>query len=462
MPAIVRALRLLLKLGWLVPLSWMLGAGASGSIGAVLPIYVFLGFGLATMAIWPVLERWLGVHQGRWLRPFLVIAIAVLSGALAKATALATGVSMPPASLLLNWVLLIGVAFLTLRIQDQDPDYEAVLSDFRVGILGLVVILAAAYTVGSHHASSGPLVYGGAVGYGLLGVFSLAFARRFAVDDPSTDERTQGLQLDWFLSIVILLAALGLIGVLMAQIFAFDIVGAIGQLTQPYRDIAFRVVSFLGQGLAMSLDWLSRLLGLHPSHSKLLTPPSGSTPQHAHSGVKRPHVTHLPPVVILFLKSAVLLLLGTGVLGLLAVGLRSLRSRRPARMMGERRSSAWSWRKMASWLFRHGKEEVAKLVQDHRPRLPHLRRVRSVRDVYRGLLGFGHSHARARSKSETGFEYTSDLALRWRSSQKGLEDLNALYMAERYGSRPPSDEIVKRAQADLEAVKIGAGHSGGD
>jgi hypothetical protein len=313
--------------------------------------------------------------------------------------------------------------------------------------------------VGHHHAKFGPQVYAGVVAYGLLGVFGLAYARRFAPDDPAKDERTHDVQGDWLLSIAVLVGALALVSLLLVQVFSFDIVGAIGHLIQPVVGAVVAGAAFVASKVIAFVEYLLRLLGVHPVTPKAPKQPPhpAPAPQPTPTTSRRLRANHISPLMALILKVVALLAVGCAALLAMTMGFRALGARRPARIAGERRSRSWSWRKMSSWLFRRTKEGVGELLQAHAPHLPHRRRVRSVRDVYRALLVFASTHGRPRDRGETALEFTADLSIRWESVDAALDHLNQLYADERYGLRVSSADLVKQAQKDLKAIEMGSG-----
>jgi len=457
MTSVLDCWRALLKLGWLIPVAWMLGAGIRASIGPIMPVYLFVGFPILLIALWPHLQGLLDTKRLMRFRAPVVMAMALIAGFLVELAA-SLGGAFSLGELILTCVLLVATTLVALRIIDQDVDYETILGDFRFGILGLVVLLAVAAALGHKHASFGPLVYAGVAGYGLVGIFGLALGRRFAVDDASIDERPHGLESDWLLSLLVLLGGLGLVALLLAQVFAFDIVGAVGNMTQPLQSAAIHAITFVGASIAGFVAWLIHFLPFHPPK---LRPPVVKPPPVRHPQPQpvshRPHPGKpLPASVILALKAIGILIAGMIALAILSLAVKVARVRRPAPLRGEQRTTNWSWRKMAGWMFRRTRDELGRLVPAQGVHLSRRHRYTSVRDVYRALLAFGSLRARPRMPSETGLEYSHELAGRWKASSDPLRDLNALYLEERYGSRPPSPALVARARSDLHAVEAAA------
>jgi hypothetical protein len=448
---------MVLELGWLVPLAWIFGKGAAGSVGPILPVYVFIGFAVLQIAIWPWIETVL--KAGVLGRTFTAAGLAVVAGLAVEVPALLGAAHFSGAILVLNWILLIGISLLTLRVLDQDAEYDAVIGDFRFGVVCLVAILALAFANGHSQNRFGPLVFTGVVLYVLTGVFGLAYAHRFAVDLGSHDDRPGGFQADWAVSVAGLLGGLIIISLLLTQVFAFDIVGAVGQLTSPERAAVATAVATAGASIIGFVGWLVGLLGIHgiTPHITLPKPPHTQAPpgqQLLHG--KRPHAQQAAAWFVTLMK--ILGIIGAGILALtiLMLGLRVAGGRRRPSLTGERRSRSWTWRKMASWMFRRTRDEIGQMLADFRPQMPHRRRHQSVRDVYRSLLAFGHHEGRARLVGETGLEYGTELSAKWPQASAGLDQLNTLYMAERYGAQAPTPTTVARARTNLAAIEAAA------
>lgn len=458
MQASIQGTRLLLKIAWLIPVAWLIGNSFNGSIGIILPAYIFIVFGLALIPFIPTVEDVWERFEESWQGPFLAVSVGLAALAVFLVVSFLGGTRITIPTVAINWILLIAVAFLVTRILDQDVDYEGVIGDFRLGIVGTVFVLAIAYK-GDGHAQFTAQVFAGVIAYGLLGVFGLALARRYAIEDPSNDERTQGIQADWLLSVLLLLGVLAVIGVLLAQLFEFDIISALGNLTQPLRNVLINGFLFVAREVLQFLAWLISLLGFHalkPPHLHNPTPPKAGPPR-----IRNHHLrsNHLPAWLTEIFKALGIILLGAGILAVLTLSLRVIGRSHRSRVKGERRVSAWSWRKMGRWFFGHGRQKLAELLDDYKPQFKRRQPVRSVRDVYRAFLTYGGRNARPRTKDETGLEYSGDLSARWPESRESLHDLNELYLAERYGSRPTTEELLRRAKADLQAVELGAGHA---
>jgi len=164
----------------------------------------------------------------------------------------------------------------------------------------------------------------------------------------------------------------------------------------------------------------------------------------------------LDQTFILAAKIAAILAVGLFAIFVLSAAFRRVSVRRVGRIVGERRISGWSWRKMLQWSLFRGRVGLASLVPQRQPTIRKPRRMRSVRDVYRSLLVLGRRRARPKTPPETGLEYGHALNQRWPASTPALDHLNALYMAERYGDRPTTPESLRAAIKDLDEVEAAA------
>jgi hypothetical protein len=460
MTRVLAGMRLTIEIGWLVPLSWMIKAGGSGWPGGLMPVHLFLLFGFAVIFAWPVVvDRIDRIHLGRVnLVSALLFTMAAAIAVLVASKVL--GAPIPLGTFLLDWIGLIGVVLLCMRIGD-DSGYEDMLGDFRLGLLCLVFALGFAYlVVGHRHVTFTGVDFAGVVGYTLFGVFSLAFARSFALDYFSADKRKTGIELEWIVGMIALLGGLLIVSLVLSQLFAFDIVGALGVATEPLAHAAQRgLLSVLDVAATIVfnvLNWLVHLLGIHPP--KQVVPPRrvgppGRQPRpqvHVHKPPK------LDPMFILAAKIAAILAVGLFAIGVLSAAFRRVSIRHAGRILGERRISGWSWRKMLQWSLFRGRTGVTSLVPHRQQTMRKPRRMRSVRDVYRSLLVLGRERARPKTPPETGLEYGRALNQRWPPSSPALDHLNALYMAERYGNRPVTSETLREAIKDLHEVEAAA------
>ena len=449
------SLRVWLRLAWLLPVVWVLGDGLRGSAGIVMPIYIFLAFALFQVGAWAIVQGRISSKWPTLSRPWSIASImAVVAALVVVAGDRLTGSHTAIGTMVLNWVLLICVAAFALHLLGQVIEYDAVLGDFRFGVLGIVIVLALAYGPAHVHATFTPAAYAGVITYALIGIFALAFARRFAVDQLDGDQRSLGVDSGWIASIAILIGGIAALVLVLAQLLSFDFVGLVGNLSEPILNSASQILTLVGSLITAVFGWVGHLFGFQFSLPR-------PVPPHLRPGLHgnpRPvrfkrSTARLPAIFITLLKVLGLLVVSAAALGLVALGIRHTGFRHPTRISGERRTSVWSWRKMTEWILRHGREDLGSLIAEHRVHLPRRRRFQSVRDVYRSFLHVGRTRGRARLTGETGLEYSAELASRWHGSAEPLADLNALYMAERYGAREPTAELIQRAKADLSQIE---------
>ncbi|GEM_PF-6208640 len=450
MTIVTSFVRFLLRTAWLLPVAWMYGGNLAGSMGVVLPVMVLIAFGTALIFLWPLLStlvRRLGLSR---FSTAFVIGLGVLGGTIVAVGNISFGVHTNAGTYALEWLLLLVIGSVAFSSVVGEQTYPGISRDFILGTLGLLLVVAFSYTLGSRSQMHfGALVYAGFIGYVLLGVAGLGFARRYAPDEFATDMRSGSLEPDWLLTVVLLIGGLGIASLVFAQLFAFDIMGAIGHLTQPLQDLAIQGLKVVATSIAAFLVWLIHILGIKPRHHAV-HPTVRRAPQRNPIPSRHLHSNRVPSWILLTLEALLLAAVAIAALSVLTLIFRSLLGLRLSTLKGERRVSEWSWRKMTGWLFRQGQTQLRSLLPEHGLRLPRRRRLDTVRDVYRAFLHLGGERGRARVAAETGLEYSLDVEARWPASEEGLDRLNAIYMAERYGLREPDAERVAAARAELE------------
>ena len=453
-------MRLTIEIGWLIPLSWMIRAGGGGRLSSLMPAYLFLLFGYAVIFAWPFVVRQIERSHLRRASTVAALFFTIAAALLVPILSRVIGLSVPLGSFLLEWIGLIGIVLLCMRVGDESG-YEDILGDFRLGLLCLIFSLAFVYLViGRQDVVFNGLDFAGLVGYTLFGVFSLAFARSFALDYLTPDKRKKGIELEWVVGMIGLVGGLALVSLILSQLFAFDIVGAIGVATEPLARGLQNLLGLALDGVATVvfnvLYWATHLLGIHPPKQTAPHPKLGPSGQQRRpqAGVHKPR--RLDPTFVLAAKIAAILVVGMTAIAMISAVLRRASVRRVGRIVGERRISDWSWRKLLQWSLLRGRAGIASMVPHRQRTIRKPRRIRSVRDVYRALLVLGRERARAKTPSETGVEYGRELSRRWPTSSPAMESLNALYMAERYGSSPVTEQSLRAAIKDLQDVERAA------
>ena len=238
-----------------------------------------------------------------------VLAIAVIG--------LATAISGSQFSFgtgLLNWVVLVAVASFALWTLSETVEYSMVLGDFRVGAVAIIAVVVVAHVVDQTKASVGLDAYLGVIAYGLIGLTAIALARRFAIEDPGSDQRQYAFEREWVLSIGILMGGLAIVSLVLAQIFAYDIVGAAGHILTPAYESVGAVFAFVGEGIIALVTWLAHFLGLHPIKPHRLRIPRAPRQQSQPVPPYHHRVTQVPAFIVDTLK----------VIGLILVGLTGL------------------------------------------------------------------------------------------------------------------------------------------
>ncbi|HZT97435.1 MAG TPA: hypothetical protein VFB34_11440 [Chloroflexota bacterium] len=450
-------LRFALKTAWVVPVIWLFGTGWSTSLGPLVPVYVLLGLGLVQIVSWPSISQILG--RVRLNNNVLLAAgtgILALAVVLAAESLFGSGVKLWPS--IGDCLLLLGVSGLTLNLALTMGSYSNILADLRFGVFALAFSLAMALLWVSHsqlHLDG--RVYLGAVLYLLIGIFALAWARRFARDEWSSDRRGAGIDPDWLLGILAFVGMLGILTLALVQIFAIDIVGLLGNAIGPiWNDIGIRVKD-AAVAIIDAMAWLLHLFGFRlPHFGPHSNPYSGKAPPHKRIPYK-PQVAHPPPAFLVEAVKAAAIVVGGGVLlALLAAGFRSLGRLQRMSLRGERRVTGWSWRKLLQWSFSRGRAGLSGLLPHPGHELKRPRRLQTVRDVYRAYLVFGSDHFRPRARGETGLEYSAGLMAVTTAPTTPVDDLNALYMSERYRNVPTDSSKVAEAIRDLQAIEAAA------
>lgn len=425
-----------------------------------MPVYVFVGIGVLGAAMWPGLQRVATRRRIHMPDQMVAIVLAVAAALVAELAGFLTGVTVTPGSLLLNSVLLVAVALVAGWLVGE-ATYDDVVRDVRFGMIALVCTAGFAYVVlGSGHVNLSPPVYAGVVGYMLLAMVCLSVARRMGEDEESKDQRSASVEPDWILATVVLVLGLALASLVLVQLLGLDVVGSLGALMQKPLSLLLGGLQAVGIAIGRVLAWFMQVLGLQHVHPRRLHLQHVPKNRHHRPSHVRPRSYPTPAWLPLVLKAIGILVVGVILLALIVGVLRASGWLRTTSLRGERRISQWSWRKMFRWVFRRTAGGVSALRPDLRPHLHGPRRLRNLREVYRAFLALGAKRSRPRSGDETGLEYSHVFEARWPASTDALQELNDLYILERYGSRQSSSDTVAKARTSLRDIELASSESG--
>lgn len=445
-------LRFLLRLGWLIPAVWSF-SGPYGNMGILLPIYVFLAFGVIEVLLWSAIATYLDRLSIPLHGVLLAFTMAAIAGGAIEIVSLFTTHFVGIAGMILSAFALMGVSLVALQTLD-DSSYQSVVSDFRLGVVTLIVAMVFSYAViGRGHVNFTPPVYFSVTAYVVLGLFSLSAARRFAIDDEVQDDRVVGFQPDWALTTILLLVFVAIFSLVVAQIFAFDVVGGFQSILLPLVRLALSALASVILAIVGAFIRLVQLLGIHIHvhlHARRIQAPKHSSQPRRQSPFKN---GHLAPWMLTALKVAILLA-GALVLSIVVpVLLRARFSLRTLTLRGERRISHWSWKHMFGWAFRRTGQQLSQLAPRLRPNLRRRGRITSVREAYRIFLATGRRRTRPRAEGETGLEYSRFIEGCYSATSAPLDRLNSLYLPERYGHHLSSPAEVAAARSELRNVE---------
>jgi len=446
----LRIARYVLRFGWILPVAWVLSGGPSGALGVVvLPVYLYLGYGLIWVFAHDRVRTWVGRSRVRRLAAGTAMAASAASAV--KLTALAINSSATLGDLVLNGLVLCILAMMITVTLSWDFSFESVQEDFRIGIIATTLVLAEAFATGHASHLRSPLAYVGVVGYGVVGLVALMFARRYSPDLLSNDKRTVSIDVDWLLGLVVMLGIVGAVSLVLVQILGLDVVGGMGSALRPAWSEVAAVVAAAGGAIVRFIVWIISFLHFkvpkpHLPPKQPPAPPATPTPGH----IKK----HSAPAPLWFTDTvkAIGLAIVVGI-GLLALN-RSLNRFRPRPGLGTTRvrAQSWSLSGLLSWVFGQTKLGIGDFAASHRPNFRR-RSFKSVRDVYRALLADAASVTRSRRLGETALEYSSALVSRWPGTKGDLDQLNTLYMDERYGRNDSPPEVVAKALGHLRSVE---------
>lgn len=455
MRATLATIRLVLELGWLVPLVIAIGQypGLFHNI-APLPVYIGLAF-IQVVVLQRVASAKFTDRRLPWAYLAAACGFALLTATAVQIVSALVGVQVTIWTFGVNLILLGIVSLRGTRVSTESASYQDMMGDFRTGVFAMVVSVVLIYaSPGLHFERVQAVIYPVMIGYTLVGVFGLALARRFARDDVSADTRGAKVEAEWVMATVVLLGFLGIAGFVLVQLFAVDFVGMLGNLTAPVRDAAARGFALAVGGMVNVVLWILQSVGLHHTGRHRPVVPTGGIDLGRGNG-HRPR--HQPPNVIVerILEALGIVLIGAVVITIVVIAIHTTHFRTTRRLQGEWRTSTWSWRKVLDWLFRRSREQLKNLMPHPDVRAMRRRRLSTVRDVYRELLLLGDEEGRPKALGETGHEYSRALAARWPTASEPLDRLTALYAVERYDGQTGPPETVQSAITDLRAIEDG-------
>jgi len=335
------------------------------------------------------------------------------------------------------------MAVLATLIYSWDFSYESVQEDFRLGIVGIVASAGIAYGVASPGHLQAPTGFVGIIGYGIFGLLSLTFARRYSPDALSQDKRSGAIDSDWITSAGMLLLAGGAGCIVLLELLGHNITGDIAALLRPFWNDLASLLGWMGSYLIRFLVWLGQLFHIHV-HG-LRKPRTQGGGQQGINGGKKVKPTHSSNSILGEILTGVAIAVVV-VVGLWALShaMRRIHPRRGLRVHTES-TGEWTIGKLGHWLFGRARTGLDAFVQQHMPRLPHRQRYRTMRDVYRGLQTTGAAHGQARHPAQTASEYGSTVTRRWQSVDSAVAHIAGLYISERYGGATHPAPIVAGA-----------------
>jgi len=341
-------------------------------------------------------------------------------------------------------VIILGLAFWRgLVIVEETRDHQDVqrhfASGFAVYVLGLLFLASRGDinqpTIWHVVALSG-------LGFLLIAMVALSLARLEHTREPGAGRSV-------LLVGAIQLGFLVLVGFLALQLFAFDLAGGIGRLTQPFFDGLGRAAFVLVTFIAEPLQHLFLLL--HPHNPHISARPATARPPLNNPGGKRLKGTkhHDPTNGVVVIVIVALLL--AGVLALIWRAL-SRRQHTAERSPAYRQERQWLLSPMAvlqlclTWLrslLRGGAQlagEAARATQ---------RRVRGpsypedpIRRAYAQLLHQSASTGLPRPTAMTPQVFEKRLGEQWPDGAPDLAALTTAYVERRYGDREFTNERI--------------------
>jgi len=386
-----------------------------------------------------------------WNRIAMLAGGAITAGALALLTSSGT-VSFLAAALLLAVAYWRGLA-----VTQEPPTHAEVQRRFGLGFgvlfLGIIWVVARGIIFQS---SIWRMLAVTGIAYTITALIALGTARVEQVREPGAGQTVVvavGLQLGFLL----------VLSLLAIQLFAIDIAGWLGHLTQPLwtgvGNATYTALSVLFAPLGWLVDHIrTHAHGTHPL--RFSPPPQGESGRHKKLKAPPPDYTWASIAGTVFV---ILVLAGVGVLIW-----RTLP--RIPRLAGNRgytdqRRSLWSfdalWRAIRAWLrtlLHRGAETAEDAMSATRRRvLGPSYPSDPIRQLYARTLRRAERSGLSRPSSTTPTEFQLSLSARWPEASEEFAALTGMYVRRRYGEESFDEEEIgaikqrwRRAQAVMQ------------
>ena len=344
-------------------------------------------------------------------------------------------------------VLLISAFMLWRGVTANWVDHNALTRDFVLGVVGLALSLS---------ASGSPLAAGRLAGYTFLflvagwAALSLAAVLQ-APNRGAAGDSPAGLNRYWLLTVVGVIAAVSMAGLLIASIVTPGALAGLFVALRPLREAALLAIAyffyaafFVAYILLTPITWLLSLFGAQDIAARPELPALPPRPEN-----EQLQIIALAPWAQAALNVAVIV----GLLVLIGLLLAwALRRFAPKDVDGvrESRELILSWdllrAQMAGLLPRRpGPTPLfAPLAGDRQDAT-----VRT-RAAYRRLLGLALQRENPRQPGQTPDGYLQALQALWPSEQGLLARLTRAYVAARSGQQPPSAEALAEIESGLD------------
>ena len=342
---------------------------------------------------------------------------------------------------------------------------EEIADHFRFGLVALIVALLALATTAPPAqavllASAGPAAL--AFIPVVLATRSLARLADVRAQAQARTGAALGVDQEWLGMLLGLVGGLFLLTLLLAQVFAIDllapIVAGILWLVGTVLGLAIMIVALpIGLLLGSLVPWLQSLIGQRPPR-----PQEGNEPARLDDLQESMERLNLPPEWALIAQYLITVLLI--VAGLRALARLIVRRRRQERAedVVEERESLWYWgllvEALRTWLAglraRFSPQPAPAATAADLPAAAHpveSAPVLTIRGLYRRLLGMGVMAGVTRAAGATPFEHEPRLATRLGPAED-VAWLTAAYVETRYGPTPPPAAVLEEARARLEHI----------
>jgi hypothetical protein len=336
---------------------------------------------------------------------------------------------------------------------------------FRVGVVALVVALLG-LAVSAPTAQAGLLATAApaALAYVPLALATRSLARLADVRALALARGgTTPVENDWLAMLAGVVGGLLLLALLLARVFAIDllaaVVGGAAWLAGQALSIVVIVIALpVALLLEVVIPWLQALLTRQPPPERPATEPAGFDDLQ-----RMAEQIQVPPVVAQIIELAlVALVIFAGVRAL--VRMITLRRRREqAEEVVEERESLWRWSLLVElareWLRslrdRFRRQPAAEAAPEAPPTAPQLTEpapVLTLRGIYRRLLVLGMMSGAPRPPAATAYEHEPRLAERLQPPDD-IAWITRAYVETRYGGVEPDAATVEEARARLARVE---------